>query len=367
MKGQQLFTRDWFSGPADSIRHLMAAKGVSTSDLAEALHGDNDLVRGVLSGSVPVDYTLAASLASILGGSCDFWLDRQERYELHLTHAATMTARSAPDDWLKAAPVPASAAHRRSGQRKRIEEIRRRLAFYNVPNARVWQQQYGRLRASTRYRTSASYVSDEGALCMWLRQAELEADMSPTKPWNPDLLRGSINDVRRLTRISRPARFLPALREILANAGVAMVIVRAPRGCRVSGASRMVAPDKALLAASFRYRADDQFWFTLFHEIGHLLLHQEQTFVDDDETCVDDEFEREANDFARSCIIPARDLPVLRSLVANRRSVVRFSVSIGVAAGLVVGQMQHMGLIGFDRLNSLKRRWNWQEIERELV
>ena len=69
-------------------------------------------------------------------------------------------------------------------------------------------------------------------------------------------------------------RFLPKLQALCAEAGVALVFVRAPRGCRVSGASRLVTPEKAMILVSFRFRSDDQFWFTVFHEIGHLILHQ---------------------------------------------------------------------------------------------
>jgi hypothetical protein len=91
-----------------------------------------------------------------------------------------------------------------------------------------------------------------------------------------------------------------------------------------------------MLLVSFRYRADDQFWFTVFHEIGHLLLHQAQTFVDDSNT-PEDRSEQEANDFAKSVIIPIDRAAEFEDMAENRESILRFSVSIGVAPGLTVG------------------------------
>src|SRR5690606_32280554 len=163
----------------------------------------------------------------------------------------------------------------------------------------------------------------------------------------------------KLTTISSPRRFLPKLRSLLAAAGVALVVVKAPPGCRASGAARMVSPDKAMLLMSFRHRADDQFWFTLFHEIGHLLLHHGTTCVDGDDLPTSQQIETEANDFASFCLIPIHRTEELEELPPSSSSVIRFSVSVGISPGITVGQMQYRKIIGYDRLNHLKRRWSW--------
>jgi Zn-dependent peptidase ImmA (M78 family) len=121
-----------------------------------------------------------------------------------------------------------------------------------------------------------------------------------------------------------------------------------------------------MLLLSFRYRADDQFWFTVFHEIGHLLLHGAATFVEDEDTPAD-HAEREANDFAASCIVPSEFAKAFEELLPNRDAIIRFGVKVGVAPGLVLGQMQHQDRVHPTRLNSLKRTWTWSEIEPALV
>jgi hypothetical protein len=68
--------------------------------------------------------------------------------------------------------------------------------------------------------------------------------------------------------------FIPYIRGLLATAGVSLVVLPTPRGCRASGATCFFTPDRATLVMSFRYLTDDHFWFTLFHEIGHLILHE---------------------------------------------------------------------------------------------
>jgi Zn-dependent peptidase ImmA (M78 family) len=116
-----------------------------------------------------------------------------------------------------------------------------------------------------------------------------------------------------------------------------------------------------MILMSFRHRSDDQFWFTLFHEIGHLLLHKGRAFVDEEETR-ESQAEREANDFAADCIIPSSRWNEFQQLTPDRDSILRFAVSIGVSPGLIVGQMQHEGRIDFGRMARLKRHWTWDEI-----
>ena len=116
-----------------------------------------------------------------------------------------------------------------------------------------------------------------------------------------------------------------------------------------------------MILTSFRHRSDDQFWFTLFHEIGHLVLHHAQTFVDSDEMQIDDR-EDEANDYARRCIVPDERMDEFQALTEDRDRVLRFSVRLKIAPGLTVGQMQKRRMIEPNRLNYLKRRWTWEQI-----
>ena len=171
--------------------------------------------------------------------------------------------------------------------------------------------------------------------------------------------------MRRLTRTKDPKRFIPELIRRCAECGVAVAVVRAPAGCRASGATRFLSPDRALLLLSFRYLSDDQFWFTFFHELGHLLLHGEtELFLEDlDVSGEKDKYESEANSFAESLIIPPEFKRDLTEVRLEMRSLVRLAHKIGVSAGLVVGQLQHSGRIPQRHFNGLKVRYDWSRIE----
>lgn len=363
---EKQFIPDWFSKPGDALLSLMRRRNVSAIELANALEGGMDVLRGLLTGSIAVDGKRAKELVHALGGTEAFWLKRQTGYEEALERAVRVPSETEAEDLLAQIPSAGAKPQGRLTEASKREELRRRFAFFNVNNLHTWLLRYGYLRSGTDFRTSPTLLSDQRAVAKWLRQGEIEASLVDVKPWNPALLGQKIPEIRALCKLSKPDRFLPRLKEIFADAGVALVVVRAPKGCRASGAVRLIGPNKAMILLSFRFRADDQFWFTVFHELGHLILHPRQTFIDDEET-IEDDREREANEFARGCIIPKEQEPLFARLVPSRFEIIRFSVLLGIAPGLAVGQLQHRGRIEHSHLNSLKRHWTWEQIEDALA
>ena len=356
------FNPDWFSPPSESIRYLLRQKAVPAHHLASHMHGGAETLRGLFDGTVTIDRAIAKSLTNVLGGTECFWLTRQTTYENALERITQLTSDKHVDDWLAQIPTPGPKPRGRMTATRRVTELRRRLVFYNVANLRSWNKRYGTFGSTTLFRKSSAYRANTGPVSMWLRLGELESDMVTTRSWNAENLRDRLPSIRKLCRVGRPTRFLPRLRALFSESGVAMTVVPSPQGCPASGATKWLSPDKAMILMSFRYRTDDQFWFTLFHEIGHLMLHETGTFVDGDLTLPEGPFETEANDFARDCIIPAERRSEFEDLPHDYRSVVRFSVSVNISPGLAVGQLQHEGQIEYDRLNFLKRRWTWNEI-----
>ena len=148
----------------------------------------------------------------------------------------------------------------------------------------------------------------------------------------------------------------------------------APRGCRASGAARLSEPGRALIQLSFRYRTDDHFWFTFFHEVGHLLLHaggkatvagaHHPGWILDGEGGLgaDAEVESEANRFAEEVLTPSALKDELLSMRCTSDQVIRFGRSVGISAGIVVGQLQYFGRLRHNQLNRLKRRFSWEEV-----
>jgi HTH-type transcriptional regulator/antitoxin HigA len=354
------FAPDWFSKPGDTLAELMARQSLSPAKLAGALRRDVKVVRGVLAGVAKIDEDLATRLARCVGGTATFWKNRQQKYEAALTRVAERISNEKAAAWLERLSVDDLRLH--SKRLSQADSIKACLSFFNVTNPGEWERRYTDF-VGVAFRQSPSFKPKLGALAAWVRQGEIEASLVHCARWNPSLLREQLGEIRSSTRLKSPKTFVPRLKKICASVGIAIVFVRTPPGCSVSGAARFVSPDKALIIISFRHLSDDQFWFTFFHEVGHLLLHgPSNTFVDsgDDKGAK----ESEANNFAAGLLIPADRLDELLRLRARTEDIVRFAVSLGICPGIVVGQLQHHSIIGPRQLNFLKRRYKWEEIEK---
>ncbi len=358
------FQPDWFSKPGDTLLTLMEQRELTSETLAQKLGCTNEVVRGLLNGTVMVDANLAVALSKHVGGTPKFWQMRQEKYQDALARAADAVPKQTANDWVKRFPHADMA---RNGwirlTRNRDELTKAYLAYFGVNDPAEWEERYADFLRLTAFRTSPAFQSQVGPLSAWLRQGEIEAAQLQCATWNPKVLRKRLHEIRILSKAKNPGYFLPRIRQICAEVGIAVVFVRAPAGCAASGATRFVSRNKAMVILSFRYLSDDHFWFTFFHEIGHLLLHKENLTFIDWEDSMHNEMEKEANDFSERVLIPQNRRDELMDLQPKRESIIRFAYSIGVSAGIVVGQLQHHNVIKRNQMNYLKRRFDWHQIE----
>lgn len=350
------FCPAWASPPGDTVRELAQRKGLTQAVVASALGVTEHELPRVLNGDLPINEARAERLAAYIGASPRFWLAREAQYRqaLQSIHDDTRAwvsslpfADMARFGWLDAASTAA-------------DKLRHAFAFFGVSSVDEWRESWLSEHAGlTAYRTSPVFATQAAATAAWLRQGELAASHIRTAQWSRTNFVRLLPELKPLTRIHKPAEFIPQLQQKCAECGVAVVIVRGPKGCPASGATR-VRNGQAILQLSVRYLRDDGFWFTFFHEAGHLILHEDRLFLEwSDKGHLDEKEEREANEFAGQVLIPPSQEAALRALPHEYKSIMRFARNLSVSPGIVVGQLQHQGLVPREKLNFLKKRYTW--------
>src|SRR4051812_32387685 len=98
------FQPDWFSKPGDTLLTLMEQREVTSETLARRLGRSNAVVRGLLSGTIAVDSSLAVALSKRVGGTPKFWEARQAQYQGALSGAVDAVSEEAGLDWIKRFP-----------------------------------------------------------------------------------------------------------------------------------------------------------------------------------------------------------------------------------------------------------------------
>jgi HTH-type transcriptional regulator / antitoxin HigA len=289
------FCPNWASAPGDTIADLLEERGWSISEFAGRLGETNDQARQLLQGRATITVGTARKLEKVLGGTAEFWMARDFQFRedvdrIHRLDQEWLNELPLGDmirfGWLQPPPRPA-------------EEVEACLRFFGSTSVAAWRQAYGSIQALVAFRTSRAFDSHPAAVATWLRKGEIESAKIMCSPWNADRFRNSLSDIRRLTLKKDPAHFLSELQRVCSESGVAVSVVRAPNGCRASGATKFLSDEKAMLLLSFRYLSDDQFWFTFFHEAGHLLLHGRDSVFLEGLDAESEVKEREANELVK--------------------------------------------------------------------
>lgn len=349
------FMPDWAVPPGATVRALMHRKGVTTRDLCGGLHTTAEDIENLLDGNYVISSEIAERLAGIVGGSTAFWMTREAQYR------ASIQRVEVAKNWSTLFPLADMVGMGWiNPTADQLTQIHACLAFFGVGTTDEWFQKYANAKDQAAFRSTSRFESSDGAILAWLRKGELEAQKQVCRKWIKQELQSRLPALRELTRIAEPERFIIQLQNMLNECGVRIVILRPTKGCRAHGAT-FFSNGQPTILLSVRYLSDDQFWFTVFHEIGHLVLHSEtKRFVEGDGSASGNE-EDEANEFATSTLIPKEHIKELQALGADGRAVMRFAKNIGIAPGIVVGQMQHRKLLTFAQLNNLKKRYKWAE------
>jgi HTH-type transcriptional regulator / antitoxin HigA len=342
------FRPDYAIVPGETLRDLLAEQSLSQADLAARAGLSTKHINQILQGIAPITLETSIVLERVAGMPASFWNRREADYRETLLRQKQRTLSDADEEWLSSLPIKELQARgklpRRKDQSQLFEAV---LSFFGVADRQAWERIWRGPVAS--FRRSHAFASHPGAVVSWLRIAQLEAQSAKVEPFSASVFRRVLRSIRTLTADDDPNLIV----EMCASAGVVVVFVPEVKSCRISGAAWWATPTRAVIALSDRYKKDDYFWFTFFHEAAHLLLHsKKETFVDDGKDS--DVTEDEANRWAEDFLIPRDRAAELHTLRTDAH-VAAFAKDIGIAPGIVVGRMQHDEIWDYRQGHRLKR------------
>jgi addiction module HigA family antidote len=354
---------DYAVHPGEILEETLEARGMKKAAFAKRCGLSDKTVSQIINGKAPVTPETAIQFERVLGVSATVWNNLEAFYRLHNAQVAARKKLERQTPWAEKFPIK-ELVKRGIFEKpiNAVDAVEKLLNFLGVGSMKAWKGQFQEI--SVAYRHSPSFESASESVATWLRLGELYADGIDTKPYSRAMFRAALKEIRKLT--AEPPEVLETrMKEMCAEAGVALVFVSELTGTHLSGATRWLSKDKALIMLSLRHKSDDHLWFSFFHEAAHVLLHgKKEVFLDETDRMSGDK-EDEANLFAANMLIPESEY---LAFTARRRifrnDIEAFSSRIGIAPGIVVGRLQHEGKIQHNWHNGLKRRFNLVESDR---
>jgi HTH-type transcriptional regulator / antitoxin HigA len=354
------FQPDYAIHPGETLAETLEELGMSQAELAERTGRPLKTINEIVQGKAAITADTALQLERATGVPASFWNNAQRNYEAALARNDEAKELERQLAWLRRFPVkPLVKCGWVQRAENELEQMRHLLNFFGVAGVSEWERIWQRPQAA--FRKSAIFESHPMAVAAWLRQGERLAQHTQANPFHKNRFMIALERIRELTTAD-PKVFEPEIKRLCAEAGAVVVFVPEVPGARAYGATRWLAPDKAILQLSLRGKADDFLWFTFFHEAAHILKHgKKDVFIEAPEQATDKEGqakEEQANNFAAEFLIPSDIFRDFRSSgVFTRPRILAFARTIGIAPGIVVGRLQHEGLIEFKQYNDLKRRF----------
>lgn len=348
---------DRVSPPGDSLLSILEERGIAQADLARRMGRPAKTINEIIKGIAAITPETALELESVLGTPAQFWLNRESRYREFVARKEREEAAEKAMSWVRRFPLKAMAAKEWiSEPRPSPQAVSEVFSFFGVASVEGWEQTW--LTAEAQFRRSKTRQGDRQAIAAWLRRGEIEASKVRCEPFSSARFESVLDEAKALT-IRPPAESQRRLIELCAGAGVALIFVPELPNVPVHAVTRWAATDKAVIQLSLYYKSDDHLWFSFFHEAAHVLSEKRRVvFLDDG--AVDSDDEREADKYACDFLIPPDAFARFRRAGAfDAASVRAFAHAQGISPGIVVGRLQHDGLIPFSHLARLKHPLRW--------
>ena len=298
--------------PGEFLAETLEEFGMSQAELASRTGLSKKLVNEIVRGKNPISRATASCLANVFSLSEQYWNNLQERYDsdrVRLEKEGVFKKEvekylnSFAETYKEISKI-GFASGLRNVQSNSVDIVLELQRFFGVGSLEyVGQKQSSFCHSKVAFRKYKGKSCNQNTSLAWLRLGEIKAQRTQTKKFDKKMLKDNLEDIARMS-MEDYQTYLPKLEKVLRDCGVVLACLPYLKRTYIQGASAWINRDTALIMINTAKKSEDRFWFTLFHEIGHILKHsKKECFIDFEETDMS-ENEKEADAFAEKCLIP---------------------------------------------------------------
>ncbi len=342
--------------PGYYIKEAVDESGLTQEDFAKRLDTTPKNLSLLVRGEQNLSIDVAVKLSRMLGTSVSYWLKLQNAYDALIAEFKSEEALEQEREVFKALDY----RYFRDNfglpdlPRKIDEQIAEVRKFLKVSTLSVFQKR----DMTVSFRSASDGMSDANIIrANSMVQIAINKALDADAPkFNREKLKKAVEYAVSLTKAHED--FYPLLRNAFREAGVVFVILPNLPGSKINGATKKLEKKVMLMVNDRRLNADT-FWFTLFHEIGHIVYGDYGISFEKE---IDDK-EESADRYAADLLIsPEQYLKFIEKGEFNIVKIKEFAELIDRDPGIVLGRLQKDGLIGYNdcELNSLKHQYKIQ-------
>ena len=328
--------------PGYYIKEIVEESGLTQEDFAKRLDTTPKNLSLLIRGEQSLSLDIAMKLSRMLGTSVNYWLNLQNAYD------ALVAEFKSEEELVEERKVFEIFDYKyfRDNFRlpelrgKKDEQIKALREFLKVATLTVFTKRDMAVSfrsASAELSKSATVKSNTMVQIATNKALSIEAPKYNKK-------RFELAVQYALTLTKNHNDFYTLIQKAFKEAGVIFVILPNISGSQINGATKKIG-DNIMLMVNDRRLNSDSFWFTLFHEIGHIINGDYGISFEKESG----KQEQAADVYAEDSLIPREKY---NEFVARKRfkldDIIDFAASIDRDPGIVLGRLQNDRFVGFD-------------------
>ncbi len=335
--------------PCETLNEKLEEMGMSRKEFALRTGKPEKTIVAVLKGESSITPEMAILFENITQIPAHFWINKQANYNEFKARKQRSIAVEEAEVWSRNFPYTEMAKHEWVTPTSKIKEKTINLfEYFGVSTHEAWNSLYLKSELKVAAYASLKHTQNPHAISSWLRQGEIQARKIEAPEFNTKSFKEALPVIKQLM-VSQPDDFFKKLQELCLKTGVKVFYTPKLPKVPISGSTRWLN-NTPIIQLTARYKQNDRFWFTFFHEAGHILRHGKKyiSLEGINFSEADPVKEDEAHKFAEEWTFSEKEeKEVLSNIPLTEKDILYFAQKFNTHPALIIGRLQHKKLIHF--------------------
>lgn len=335
--------------PGETLTEKLEEMKMGPKEFALRSGKPEKTIIAILKGESSITPDMAVQFENVTKITANFWMNHQRSYDEFVARQKRQTVIQQAISWAKQFPLADMIKKGWLPQVTTIEEkTMEMLAFFSFSNHTAWEDYYFNQQLKVAFRISLAHIKEPYAISAWLRKGELQAAELQVGEYSEKKFKEALPKLKAIMA-NHPEDFFHQLQNICSEAGVKVVHTPCINKAPISGSTRWLN-DTPFIQLTGRYNRNDIFWFTFFHEAGHIILHgKKDIFLENLEYSDKDlEKEKEADSFAiKWTFSDEEEAEIVESLPLKNQDIKKFAKKFKTHPAIIIGRLQRKKLIHY--------------------
>jgi addiction module HigA family antidote len=336
--------------PCVTLSEKLEEMGMGPKEFALRTGKPEKTITAILKGESSVTPDMAVQFENVLRIPAHFWINKQRSYDEYKVREKRRAILQEGISWMKEFPI---ADMIKKGWLENIKSLEERtealLKYFGFSSHTTWENYYYDQQLKVAFRISLACTKEPHALSAWLRKGDLQALELKAPEYDERKFKSNLSKIKNIMA-DQPEDFFRILQNFCLEAGVKVVHTPCLPKAPINGSTRWLNEGIPLIQLSGRYNRNDSFWFTFFHEAGHIILHgKKDIFLEDIEyTDKDLTKEAEADEFAEKWTFPKeQESEIMKIFHITENDVEEFAKKLNTHPALIIGRLQKTGRLPY--------------------